>query len=597
MKPLVSTSGAALLILNTLNFSSAVAESRDNMIITANRVPTAINRVIVPVSVIDIEDIERSLALDLSDILRFQADIDVVRTGAAGSQTSIFTRGTESNHTLVLIDGVRINNGSTGGAPVNFISPNFIRRVEIVKAPRTTLYGEDAIGGVINILTKRTEGTEFTVFAGAGADSTTKIGVAGGTEAGAFTMGAQVQYTDTDGFPSVVGATQDRGYHNTSIVANVLGDFGPWMGEVRLWHSEGTNEYFDFFLNPVDQDYTNTALAFSALTDFSANWNSRVDVSFVKDDLEQNQSSDFVKTDRWTVDWQNIYTLGERNVLVGGLYFSSEDVDSSSFGTLLDADTAAVAAVYLEDNIDLGRHDVVLAGRLSDNDAYGSDFTWNVEYGFEISAPWRLTASAGRAVRAPTAFDRFGFGGDPDLKEEEAITFQAGVQWTVATDHLFSLNAYHSDIDNLISFNAMSMLENIAETEIKGIEGTYSFSAVDWFLRISGMVQDPENKTTGKTLDRRAEESVSATLTRKFGVHSASIDFLAVGSRQDFGGEMAGYGLTNLTGQFVFNDNWNINARIENLFDQNYVLANFDVGVPYAIPDRGLYVEVRYKMN
>lgn len=580
----------------------------DNIVITANRVPTAVSRVVVPVSIVDSEDIDRSLALDLSDILRFQADIDVVRVGPPGSQTSIFTRGTESNHTLVMLDGTRINNGSSGGAPVNFISPDFIQRMEIVKAPRTTLYGEDAIGGVINILTKRAEGNEFGVFAGAGVDKLRKLGASGGFEAGAFNMGAQIQHTETDGFPSVVGETIDRGYRNTSVIANLLGDFGQWKGEARLWHSAGTGEYFDCSFNfvtnacdavPVDQDYSNTAVALTARTAFTENWNSRADLSYIKDDLEQNQSPDFVETDRWAIDWQNDYSIGERNVLVGGLFFASENVDAlSTFGGPLQSETTNVVAVYLEDNIELDRHDIVVAGRLSDHDAYGTDLTWNLEYGFHIADPWRLTASAGKAVRAPTAFDRFGsFGGNPDLKQEEAVTIQAGTQWTVSADHRFGLNFYHTDIDDLIASNAMFMLENIAKTEIKGVEGTYSYTGSTWFLRFSGMLQDPVNKETGQTLDRRSRKSTSATLTKTFGAFTTGFDFLAVGPREDFGGEMAGYGLTNLTGKIVFNSSWSINARVENLFDKDYVLANFDTDAPYATPDRGLYLEARYKMN
>ena len=419
-----------------------------------------------------------------------------------------------------MLDGTRINNGSTGGAPINFISPDFIQRMEIVKAPRTTLYGEDAIGGVINVLTKRAQGNEFGVFAGAGVDNTKKLGASGGLEAGAFTMGAQVQYTKTDGFPSVVGEALDRGYENTSIVANLLGDFGQWQGEARLWHAGGTSEYMDFPdifgdpLVPKDQDYSNTAIALTGRTGFYDNWRSRVDLSFIRDDITQNQSPDFVKTDRWTVDWQNDYSLGSRNVLVGGLFYASENVDAlSRFGGPLQSETTDVAAVYLEDNIELGRHQGAIAGRLSNHDAYGTDFTWNLEYGFDISDPWRLTGSAGRAVRAPTAFDRFGsFGGNPNLKQEEAVTIQAGVRWTPMAEHLFSLNFYHSDIDNLIASDATFVLQNIDETEIKGVEGNYTFTGSAWFFKIAECCRIRKIKlqvrhSTGAPRNRQASRS------------------------------------------------------------------------------------------
>jgi len=599
------SSRAVALAATILSFQNVSADSGENLIVTANRTGTSADRVIVPVSVIDRETIERNLALELSDILRFQADLDIVRSGGPGSQTSIFTRGTESNHTLVMIDGVRINNGSVGTAPIEFIAPDFIERIEVVKAPRTSLYGEDAIGGVINIITRKPDGTQFSAFGGGGADNTKKFGAAGGTEIGPFDLGLHLQRTDTDGFPTIAGETEDRGYENTTAAAIISADFENWKSGVHFWQSEGTTEYFtsqcnaDFTLCnnvPVDQDYTNRALALSATTGLTNLWTSHIKISNVFDELEENQSPDSVETDRWAADWQNDFKLSEGLVLVGGLFYSTEDVDAVGLSNV--SEKTNVKAAYVESNSDIGRHAFVVAGRFSDHDAFGSDFTWNLEYGFDISEAWRLTTSAGRAVRAPTAFDRFGFGGNPDLNEEEAITIQGGIEWKISTNQLANINFFHSDIDNLIAWNSITFsLENIDESEIKGVEATYKFTGQTWDFSVAGLLQDPKNKTTGNTLARRAEESISMTFMKYIAKHNVGIDFITVGSREDFGGEMAGYGLTNLTGQFVVNNNWSINARVENLFDKEYFVAHYGFGVPYTTPDRGAYVEVRYRLS
>lgn len=595
----------AALAATVFLFQNVLAGSGENLIVTASRTQTSADRVIVPVSVIDQDTIERNLALDLSDLLRFQADLDIVRSGGPGSQTSIFTRGTESNHTLVMIDGVRINNGSVGTAPIEFISPNFIERIEVVKAPRSSLYGEDAIGGVINVITKKPDGTQFSAFGGGGADNTKKFGASGGTEIGPVDLGLHLQRTDTDGFPTVAGETEDRGYENTTAAAIMSADFEHWKSGVHFWQSTGTTEYFATQCNadfsvcnnvPVDQDYTNRAVALTATSELTDLWSGHINISNVFDELEENQSPDSVETDRWTADWQNDFRLSEGLVLVGGLYYSTEDVEAVGLSNV--SEKTDVKAAYLESNSDIGRHAFIVAGRYSDHDAFGSDFTWNLEYGFDLNEAWRLTTSAGRAVRAPSAFDRFGFGGNPDLTEEEAVTIQGGIEWKISASQSANINVFHSDIDNLIAWNsALFLLENIEEAEIRGVEATYKVTGRTWDFSIAGLLQNPENKTTGDTLPRRAEESISLSFMQYIANHSVGVDFIAVGSREDFGGEMAGYGLTNLTGQLIVNDNWSINARVENVFDKDYFVAHYGFAVPYKTPDRGAYIEVRFRMN
>ena len=151
-------SAAALLtLLATGSNCMADAAHGETIIVTATRTEIPLKDAIVPVTVITREDIELSLATDLSELLRFEAGIDIGRNGGPGQSTSIFLRGSESNHTLVLIDGVRINPGTLGGAAIQHIAPEVIERIEIVKGARSALFGTDAIGGVINIITRRAE--------------------------------------------------------------------------------------------------------------------------------------------------------------------------------------------------------------------------------------------------------------------------------------------------------------------------------------------------------------------------------------------------------------------------------------------------------
>lgn len=574
-------------------------KQRDNLVITATRTPVASHRVIAPVDIIDAETIERSMAMELSELLRFQAGLDIVRVGGAGQQTSIFTRGTNSNHTLVLIDGVRINTGSAGGAAIQNIAPEIIERIEIVKSPRTTLYGENAIGGVINVITHRPDSAVISGFAGAGQDNTQKFGVSAGTGLAGFSSSGQAQHVQTDGLPIVEGAGFASGWDNTTLAGRAGYAADSWSLDGRAWLSAGTTEYVGFPLVPASQDYENMVVAMAGSAAFTDNWTSLLDLSFATDELAQNQSPDFAETRRTIIDWQNTISMQGERVFVAGIYLSREEVTGESFGFPLIAEDSDTIAIYAEDSLEFDRHALLLAGRYSDSDAYGSDFTWNVEYGFDMTAATRFTTNAGRAVRAPSAAERFGaFGGNPNLKEEDALTIQAGWQWTPTENQDMTIDVFYSEIENLIASDANFILQNIENAEIRGIEAGYSFVRPNWSVRTTGLLQDPKNKSTGALLLRRAEHQATLSFVRNFGQHQIGADAMIVGSRMDFGGQkLAGYGLINLTGHIALSEHWSIDGRIENLLDRDYTPAFYDFGRRYLAPRRGAYVEFRYKLH
>src|SRR6185295_9976131 len=186
----------------------------DTLIITATRTRVAADEVLVPVIVIDRATIERSGALDLAELLRFQAGIEIARNGGPGTTTSVFTRGTDSNHTLVLVDGVEINPGTIGGAGVQDITPDTIERVEIVKGPRSSLWGSEAIGGVINIITRSPAG--FSAEIGASRYDERELHAAAGFSNERGDLSVIADALETDGFPPVVGSDIDRGYDNVN---------------------------------------------------------------------------------------------------------------------------------------------------------------------------------------------------------------------------------------------------------------------------------------------------------------------------------------------------------------------------------------------
>jgi len=312
-----------LIIIGVLAAPSCLLASesdpRDIIVVTATRAETTLTDTIVPVTVIGRDRIEQSLATDLAELLRFEAGLDVGRNGGPGQATSIFMRGTESNHTLVLVDGVRINPGTIGSAALQHIDPEVIERIEIVRGSRSSLYGTDAIGGVINIITRRATANYVEAGGGTGSYGTQTGFLSGGMKASDSEFGLTVNWQATDGYAISPLSDIERGYDNLS--ANVYGRRSFDIGDLTLrhWRASGNVEYLDFFQSPLDQDYVNSSSAIELDTALGETARSKLIISYIIDEIEQNQGEDFVRSERTAVDWQYSVDAGE-HALAAGLY-------------------------------------------------------------------------------------------------------------------------------------------------------------------------------------------------------------------------------------------------------------------------------------
>lgn len=589
MKAIKCVVAAALLSTPIAGFGTDISAS-DTIVVTATRNEIPLDDAIVPVSVITRADIELSLATDLAELLRFEAGLDLGRNGGPGQATSVFIRGAESNHTLVLVDGVRVNPGTIGGAAVQHIAPEMIERVEIVKGARSALYGTDAIGGVINVITRRSEDSFIDAAVGAGSFDSRSANLSAGANGGAGEFGVSVNWQDSDGFAPRVESDLETGYDNLTLNMYAAREFGSSEISLRHWRAEGNVEYLDFFLSPVDQDFENQATALQIDTAFGAQTNSKLILSHMVDEIRQGQSSDFVESNRISLDWQ-VTRAFDVHTLTGGIYIVNENAETLSFGSGFDEDTD-VSAVFVQDQITFDRHRAFVALRLTDHETFGQQTTWNAEYAFDLNDDWNLNAGLGRAFRAPDATDRFGFGGDPDLNPEVADSAQLGLRYRPGDRHSFGIELYANDIEDLIEFDfATFTLVNIDNAEIRGAELAWEYRGDAFTLRSELNAQKAENADTGNRLLRRAERSVTLSYTQELGAHRLGVSLLASGDREDFGGvELGSYVIANLTGQFQLGQQWQLNARIENLFDEEYeTAANF------RMQELSGFVELRYR--
>jgi len=589
----------ATLVTTTARADDA-AQPEMNVIVTATRVPTPADEVLAPVVVIDRATIERSNAGDVAELLRFHAGLDIASNGGPGQPTAMFIRGAESNHTLVLVDGIRINPGTIGLPGLQNIRPDMIERIEVVKGPRSALWGSDAIGGVVNVVTRRGSQDGWIMEAGYGNYDTKRASLNGGVDLGKSTaLDVGVSWTDSDGFPTRTTDTTDRGYDNLSANVALRADVGAAEVTVRHYRTEGTTEYSDYFLTPVDQDYVTSTTAAEVRLPVGAAGEARVSVNHLEDEIQQNQSPDFLKTDRDTLDAQYDWKLSEVHGLGVGAMYSRERASSESFGEGFKSDTDAVN-VYVQDRIASGPHLGVLALGYTDHETAGSAVTWNAEYGYAFNEQrTRVYALAGSGFRAPDATDRYGYGGNPDLKPESSRNYEVGVKHALTPQQLLSLSAFHTDIEDLIDFTVLSydpfdgINQNVAKARIKGIETSWVYTGSLWQARVEAIYQDPQDLSDDSRLLRRAQESLTVGLTRAFGPVLLGLDVLATGDRKDFGfpqdTTLDGYVLANLTAEWRATPSMALIARIENLLDQDYELAS-----TYNTPGRGIYVSMRY---
>ncbi|MDZ7642792.1 MAG: TonB-dependent receptor [Woeseiaceae bacterium] len=577
-------------ILAALVFATTAANAADDVIVvTATRSERALQDVIVPMTVIGREQIERSGAADLAELLRFEAGLDIGRNGGPGQATSVFLRGTESNHTLVLIDGVRINPGTIGGAAIQNVAPETIERVEIVKGARSALYGTDAIGGVVNIITRRAGDGYAEAGGGGGSFGTQSAYASTGVSGDGHEFGATVNWQTTDGYAIRTDSPLERGYDNLS--ANLYGsmDMGAATVSLRHWRASGKTEYLDFFQAPLSQDFRNESTSAELVNPLGDDGQSRLLVSYMVDDIEQNDSPDFVTSERLALDWQVSATLAS-HALSAGLYATRENADSLSFGSGFDERTDT-QAVFLQDSMTWERQRAFVAARYTDHESFDGEFTWNAEYALDLTESWSLNAGIGHAFRAPDATDRYGFGGNPDLRPEVSDELQVGTRYDLTDRHTLRLEAYRNDIDDLIEFDAVDfMLRNLRRAEIRGAQLGWDFRGEVYTVRADVLVQSAEDAVTGASLLRRPEQSATLNVSRSLGEHALGLSLLAGGEREDIGGSLPGYVLLNLTGQFRLGQHWQLNARIENALDTDYQTA-----VPYRMAGRSAYLDLKYR--
>ncbi len=571
------------------------AENLETMVVTGY--PTTLADAPASVDLITREEIENSSATDVADLLRFHSGLEIGRNGGPGQTTSLFIRGTESDHNLVMIDGVPVNSGSVGSAALQNIDPRLIDHIEIYKGPRATLWGSGAIGGVINIVTRRgtTLGTDWGGMIEGGEENSWRAAARVSHDSAQLHLAADLAYQRTDGFPPLAASNLDRGYRNTSFSLSAGWDTGIHEFLASHWQASGNNEYLDYFGNPLDQDFLDSRSSLGWTAAFTDRWTSRLELAQVKDHIDQNQSDGSVHTNRTQLEWENQLRLFSDDRLVLGYRYSRESVEAVGGFSPYDS-TTRIHEAWLQYELQRGPHHLIAGFRYLDHEDAGHKPTWSLNYGLRLSPATSLWANVATAFRVPSANERFGFGGNPDLDPESSTGYELGLRHQLAPSQRLSATLYRTDLENMIQWVMVTAPwygynQNVAKARIEGLELGYDLNLGDLTLHLGGNWQNPVDRTSGDQLLRRAHYSLAARAGYDLGRWHLGADLLHSGPRKDFGGiTLDRYTLVNLNLSYRLAPEWQIFGRLENAFDEDYELAS-----GYNTAGRTAWLGVRYR--
>ena len=615
---------AAILCAAT-HHAYAATDTLDEIVVTATRIAQPLKQSLSSTTVITRQDIRESQAADVSAILRSVAGVEINQGGGMGKTTNLYLRGTNATHTLILLDGVRISSATSGTTSIQDLMLDQIERIEVVRGNVSSLYGSEAIGGVVQIFTKRGHGTPaVNVSTGMGSQGTQRLSVGFGGMLESTDFNVQASKFKTDGVSALnpvllPGANPDKdGYDNTSLSANVRHAFNPDHSlTATAFNSEGHNQY-DSTVGPTDSNTSKSqASKFSLSSDnrLSDIWQSHLQLAQGVDDTQTflNGQLDLAngaafKTSNQQLTWQNTLQLGKHNVLSLGVENLTQQVTSDVAFTTKKRKVNSLFAGYTGS---YGSHQVQANLRHDSYSDFGRSNTGLFGYGYAINDAWRATASVSTAFKAPTLNDLFypftdfgcyfgacfTYAGNPNLQPEHSRNRELGLHYTEGTQR-FDAAYFDNRISGLIVGNnlpAFAMV-NLGEARIDGVEFGYAGQFGDTGVKAALTLQNPRNVGTGPVLIHRAKQHGSVGLSQQFGGWKVGGEWLYSESRP--GADLTtgtpvtlpSYNVINLVAGYEINKNLKLSLRANNLTNQNDATA-----YGYNPLGRTLFVGLNYQ--
>jgi vitamin B12 transporter len=583
-------------------------ETLPDVVVTASRTEQSADAALASVTVVSREDIERLQAQSLPDVLRGVAGLTTSNSGGAGKATDVFLRGANPDHVLVLVDGIKVGSATLGTASFQDIPVAHVERIEIVRGPRASLYGSEAIGGVIQIFTRKGSGAltpSISTTAGSYGTTNATLGLSGGGGQGWFN--AKLNHQDIAGFNACRGSLvagcfvvepDKDGYRNSSL--GLRGGYRSDDGvaadvNVLQTHSFSTSDGSIFAGNEMkaQQQVLGGTLKFSPLQI----WNVILRGGRSRDNSDLYFNGLYIdryNTRRDSLSWQNDFSLGADHLLTAGLDYQMDRIESSRAYLQTARSNRALFGQYQGE---FGVHSLQASLRRDNNQQFGGRNTGGLGYGYAISDTIRFSASYGTAFKAPTFNQLYypGFG-SATLRPESSRSIEVGLDGHGMLGK-WSLHAYRTRISDLIGFDAITFTPvNINSACLQGLEGQLQTQLAGWDIDGTLTLQDPRQTSgadNGKLLNRRATGTMRIEAVHEFGAYRLAGSLYAEGRRYDDlanASRLGGYGLLDVRAEYRIATGWLLQGRIDNLLDKRYETAQF-----FNQPGRGVYLTLNYQ--
>ena len=579
------------------------ATAYEEIVVSASLTELPRHRTGNTVTILDRDDIERRNKVTVLELLRTVPGLEVVQGGGPGKVTSVFIRGGNSSHTLVLVDGVRVNDNATGGFDFSDLTADNLERIEVLRGPQGVLYGSEAVTGVVSIVTRRGQGpAQGWVRGSLGSDAFQRFaaGVSGGD--GTVDYSVSASQVETDGVSAAseeAGNLEDDPWENLTLTSRVGADV--WQDgrmDLALRYTEGETavDGFAFGVGPVDdlnalQDRTQFSGSLTLRKPVTEVWTQKLVVSHSRDELVGEDPDNFFSNFEILGRTSSVMTQGDlswndRFTLSLGYRFEDREAENvGSFDESVELNSFFGEGLWsLGDAVDLSvglRHD--------DHSTFGSETTYRVALSAELGQRARLHASAGSGFKAPSFNDLFfpGFG-NPNLRPETSEGFDIGIELRSGDDRFVAdLTYFDTEFDDLILFTFPGGIVNVAEATSSGVELTLGWRASDRVsFNVSHTFNETEDVASGRQLARRPEHR--STLDLAFDLTErlrGSATVIAVQDRIDSNGaEMDDYERVDLSLAYQLTERWRPFVRVENLLDADFVeLPGFTTpGVTWA---------------
>jgi len=594
------------LALLLLPASDLLAASRDDalnlpdVVISANRQVQARNDSSAANTVFTRDDIDRLQPTSLTDLLKRVPGVQIAPTGGRGSLPGVYLRGTTSAQSLVLVDGQRIANATSGDSGLQYLNVDQIERVEVLRGSRSVIYGSDAMGGVIQVFTRRNaeQGLQPRLTLGVGSHQTWErsLGLSGGDERTRFNLGASLD--DTAGIDSTHASFPSDGdrdaYRTQSISLNLSHSFSDeWAAGFNLLDNRGKSEYDNSFGRydvatgqSVGQkpytDYTVSSASGYVDARLSEGWQSRLELghSENRDTKRDTLSDDFsvFNTYRDSVNWQNDLTLDDRNSLIlGGDWYEDRFHGSTTFSE----NSRWNRAAFVQHRFHGEWFSTELGLRRDQNQQFGSQNSWSGTLSLPINPDNELLLSYSEGFRAPTFNDLYYPDtqySNPNLLPETSKSYE--LQWRSQLTDQTRLEAslYRTDLSDAIILDSTSKPQNVASARINGVEATLKQELFGWQGNLGVSIIDPRDRDTGYTLARRARRTLSLDLDRQFDTLGLGASWQAISNSydaQDNQNRLGGYALLGLRSRWAVTREVSVSLNVDNLLDRQYARARY----------------------